>query len=162
MLRLLIPFILAMLGVGAGIGAGLALAPSGGECAEGSEGCTNEVAEPPQAAPEEGVDFDYARFSNQFVIPVVRTESIQSLVVMSLTMEIEVGTNEAIFALEPKLRDAVLRVLFDHANAGGFNGQYTSASAMDTLRRSLREATRAVAGPIVKDVLIADVIRQDL
>lgn len=162
MLRLLIPIVLALVGVGGGIGAGLALAPAKTVCAEGDADCPVEVVEQPEAMPEEGVDFDYARFSNQFVIPVVRSENIQSLVVMSLTMEIEVGTNEDVFALEPKLRDSVLRVLFDHANAGGFNGQYTSAGAMDTLRRSLREATRAVAGPIIQDILIADIVRQDL
>lgn len=162
MMRLLIPVFLALLGVGGGIGAGLALAPPSTACVEGDVDCPDDVAEEPEALQEEGVDFDYARFSNQFVIPVVRSENIQSLVVMSLTMEIEVGTNEEVFALEPKLRDAVLRVLFDHANSGGFNGQYTSAGAMDTLRRSLREATRAVAGPVIQDVLIADIVRQDL
>ena len=162
MIRLILPILLALIGVGAGIGAGLALAPPEVPCEGEADDCVAEKPEAEDVGPEEGVDFDYVRFSNQFVIPVVRTDNIQSLVVMSLTMEVDVGTNEEIFSLEPKLRDAMLRVLFEHANAGGFDGQYTSSLAMDTLRRALGEAARSVAGPIVQNVLVVDIIRQDL
>lgn len=166
MLRLIIPVILALLGTGGGIYAARILLPPLEGCTDGDNGC--EVVEEAETVPiEEEVDsengnFDYVKFANQFVIPVVRSDAIQSLVVMSLTLEVATGTNEEIFTLEPKLRDQMLRVLFDHANAGGFDGQYTSSGSLERLRRALRESARAAAGAIVNDVLVADIVRQDL
>lgn len=166
MKRLLIPLFLALIGTGAGIGAGLALAPPPGDCAaaqgEDCAGADDHADEGEGSVEDDGsAEFDYVRFSNQFVVPVVRADNIQSLVVMSLTLEVELGANEQIFTLEPKLRDQMLRVLFDHANAGGFDGQYTSTGSMETLTRSLLEAARAVAGGVVRDILVADIVRQD-
>ncbi len=63
--------------------------------------------------------------------------------------------------MEPKLRDVFLRVLFDHANAGGFSGSFTKTTRMNTLRMGLLEAAQKALGPVVSDVLIVDVVRQD-
>ncbi len=54
-----------------------------------------------------------------------------------------------------------LQVLFDHANAGGFNGAFTSSTNMDVLRQSLLETAQAVIGKSVRNVLIVDIVRQD-
>jgi hypothetical protein len=92
---------------------------------------------------------------------VVRDGSVRSLVVMALTVEIDAGDSDAVFRHEPRLRDSFLRVLFAHANAGGFDGSFTEAVSIDPLRRGLRNAAVAVLGEGVRDVLIVDITRQD-
>lgn len=101
------------------------------------------------------------RLNNQFVVPIVRGGAVRSLVVLSLTLEIESGNNQAVFDREPRLRDSFLQVMFAHANAGGFDGSFTEATAMDPLRAALRDAARQALGDIVSDVLIVDITRQD-
>ena len=66
-----------------------------------------------------------------------------------------------VYEREPKLRDAFLRVMFDHANAGGFDGAFTNSNQMDVLRRALREVAQKTIGPTASDVLILDIVRQD-
>ena len=101
------------------------------------------------------------RLNNQFVVPIVRDGSVRSLVVLSLTLEVDTGQNSAVFDREPRLRDAFLQVLFAHANAGGFDGSFTEAAAMAPLREALGEAAVNILGPVLRDVLIVDITRQD-
>jgi hypothetical protein len=99
--------------------------------------------------------------SNQFVIPVVDQGKVVSMVILALTLEVGIGTTEVIYAREPKLRDAFLQVLFDHANSGGFDGSFTDAPNLMLLRKALLEAAQTAIGPNVSDVLISDIARQD-
>ena len=62
---------------------------------------------------------------------------------------------------EPKLRDGILQLLFDHANTGGFQGSFTDADNLVILRKGLTEVARSVLGSMVRNVLITDMIRQD-
>ena len=80
---------------------------------------------------------------------------------MSLNLEVAAGQAEEIYQLEPKIRDGLLQVMFDHANAGGFSGDFTKASRMNVLRTALKEAAQKMLGNTVSDVLIIDVVRQD-
>jgi hypothetical protein len=80
---------------------------------------------------------------------------------MALSIEVTAGLTSVVFENEPKLRDALLLVLFDHANSGGFDGPFTELSNLETLRTALREAARAELGGDVVDVLISDLARQD-
>jgi hypothetical protein len=101
------------------------------------------------------------KLNNQFIVPVVEQAEVQALVILSISLEVRPGTTEAVYTQEPKLRDAFLQVLFDHANAGGFNGAFTSSTNMDVLRQSLLETAQAVIGKSVRNVLIVDIVRQD-
>jgi hypothetical protein len=164
MIRILLPVLLLLLGMGGGIGAGLVLR---------SEPARDGTAAPtPPAEPETHPDHDetapgpangseYVRLNNQFVVPIVRNGAVRSLVVMSLTLEIAAGNNQVVFDHEPRLRDAFLQVLFAHANAGGFDGTFTQAAAMAPLREALSEAAHQILGAIARDVLIVDLTRQD-
>jgi flagellar protein FliL len=101
------------------------------------------------------------KLSNQFVIPVMEDGRIASMVIMSINLEVTAGATEAVFGLEPKLRDGFLQTLFDHANAGGFRGSFTDSANMVNLRAALMEVARATLGDKVRDVLIVDIGRQD-
>ncbi|MDB6452482.1 flagellar basal body-associated FliL family protein [Falsirhodobacter sp. 20TX0035] len=150
MKKILLPLILILVGAGAGVGAGLFLHTP------------PEPEEDAPAAPEaKATDHDYVKLSNQFVIPVVATGRVTSMVVLSLSLEVTAGETEAVFAREPKLRDSFLQVLFDFANTGGFQGSFTDADNLVVLRRSLLEAGERVLGDMLSDVLIVDIMRQD-
>lgn len=179
MIRKLIPVLLGLLGLGIGLGAGLFLRPSAPPAAETSpaEGAVAHGKTGPEAAPEHGTAAkseaapdahadaeggpEYVKLSNQFVIPVVEDGKVMSMVILALTLEVGAGSTEAIYLREPKLRDAFLQVLFDHANAGGFNGSFTDGSNLVLLRKALREKAQTTIGPQVSDVLISDIARQD-
>lgn len=171
MLAKILPIIFLLIGVGGGIGAGLFLAPDsnlGSEASEHANDGSNTSMEdshaPMMDAHGNVIDSSATEFvamSNQFVIPVVKNDTIAALVVVSLSLETRYGISEKIYAREPKLRDAFLRVLFDHANMGGFHGAFTSAETLDLLRSALREVAQKQIGAGVLDVLIVDIIRQD-
>ncbi|RDC74868.1 flagellar basal body-associated protein FliL [Rhodovulum sp. 12E13] len=183
MKALILPIVLGLAGAGAGIGAGLWLqptpqSPSGGEAGPSDPGQESPGGDPvsggdPSAEPGPGMSpmsgrdrppieqIDFVRMTNQFVVPVLRQGDVAALVVVSVGVEVRAGLRDMVFAREPKLRDAFLRVMFDHANAGGFDGVFTSGPQMATLRRNLWEAARPVLGADLFDVLITDIARQD-
>jgi flagellar FliL protein len=177
-MRKLLPVLLALLGLGGGIGAGLALKPAppaaevvaeadGGAHGEAAAHVQGEAAEAPPASAAHGgteeaaAEEDYVKLNNQFVVPVVADGKVTALVVMSVSLQVGAGGRETVFAREPKLRDSFLQVLFDHANAGGFDGTFTTAENLRTLRMALLEAARSVLGETVTDILIIDMMRQD-
>lgn len=104
---------------------------------------------------------EYVKLNNQFVVPVVTDKMVSALVIMSLSLEVGLGMTEKVYAAEPKIRDALLQVLFDHANAGGFEGAFTATANMEALRAALLEAVHGVLGSAVHQVLVSDIIRQD-
>lgn len=148
--RLLIP-VLVLLGLAAGLAAGLALrpAPAPTDTAAGGEF-------------RPGENRDYVRLNNQFVVPVLTGGDVSAFVILSISLETLPGNTEAVYSREARLRDGFLRVFFDHANAGGFSGNFTDAARMQVLRSGLREVAQGVLGPAVTDVLIIDLVRQDL
>ena len=166
MKSILIPVILAVVGTGAGAGVAMFLQSQEPELVVQTDNpCGDPAAtdtEVPSAADTQiGAAREYARLNNQFVVPVVQDGRIASLVVMSLSVEVTPGNTAAVFAAEPKLRDSFLQNMFDHANRGGFSGNFTQGSNMRILRNDLRQAAQRIVGRNVTDVLIIDIVRQD-
>ena len=175
-MKKILPIILALIGTGAGVGAGIFLAPEPTPShtetsseATGDEGDAEHPAEAHTAddhAPDgddhdEGATKAFIKLSNQFVIPVVEDDRIRSLVVIALSLEVPTALTEDVYAREPKLRDVFLRAMFDHANIGGFEGNFTESQRLAILRRALLESARSVMGKDVSDVLITEIARQD-
>lgn len=152
-MRKLLLLILALIGLGIGSGAGHFLRPLQPE--------TDAAAQEGNPAEPVGTQPDYVKLNNQFIVPVIEGGRVASMVVLSLSLEVAPGETEMIYAREPKLRDALLQVLFDHANTGGFHGSFTDGSNLIQLRQALREQAIAVVGDVVRDVLITDIARQD-
>jgi len=167
MIRKLLPILLALLGLGAGLGAGMALKPPPEPLAgEDPCGTPDKAQATPKPTVKDGEGeaaaiHDYVKMNNQFVVPVVEGGRISALVILSISLEVQLATGEQVYQREPKLRDGFLRVLFDHANAGGFRGAFTEANNMTILRNALLEVAQNALGPIVSDVLIVDIVRQD-
>lgn len=166
MMKLLLPLLLALFGVGGGIGAGFFLKPEpaddplvgGHPCGDPIEG---EGEDETEAISEISEEREYAKLNNQFVIPVVQDGAVSAMVVMSLNIEVAVGGRALVFAAEPKLRDGFLQVMFNHANIGGFSGNFTTSTNMRALRTELLRVAKEIVGAEVADVLIIDIVRQD-
>ena len=165
----ILPFLLAIAGLAGGGAAGWALRPASADSEAGahsSEGADPATEHSKEDAGGDDADTDnalpeFVKMNNQFVVPVVSKGRVTAMVVLSLSLEVETGSTEAIYAREPKLRDAFLQVLFDHANVGGFDGTFTDGSNLISLRTGLKEAAGLIVGKAVKDVLITDIARQD-
>ena len=157
MFKKLFPLILALMGLGAGLGGGLALRPTSPDHAAEAKTETEPTAAEgePKDAPE------YLKLNNQFVVPVLEDGRVVSMVIMALSLEVAKGASEQVYSREPKLRDAFLQVMFDHANAGGFQGDCTDGSNLILLRKALLEAAQSNLGDLVKNVLISEIARQD-
>lgn len=180
MLRKLLPVLMALVGLAGGAGAGLFLRPAPEAAAEGA---TAETAHGEAAAPAEGEHAEeaplgeeqsapegeegdetlpeYVKLNNQFVVPLLEKGEVTSMVILSLSLEVAPGGGETIYQREPKIRDAFLQILFDHANAGGFRGSFTDGANLILLRKALLEKAKSLLGETVTDVLISDIARQD-
>ena len=163
-MKKLIPLILPLMGVCAGIGAGVYLkagaAPQAVTAEEHSSAASDHAS--PDHKGEPLSPPQYVKLNNQFIVPVIEKDQVSSIVVLSISLEVESTDSEGIFAMEPKLRDSFLQVLFDHSNMGGFQGAFTNAAKMASLRRSLLAVAKQVSGDKITDVLITDLARQNV
>ncbi len=150
MIRKLLPILLGLIGLGLGLGAGIFLRP-----AHETPAVVEEVPLDPALAPE------YIKLASQFIIPVMAKGRVSAMVILSLCLEVTNGTTAEVYDVEPKLRDVMLQVMFDHANSGGFDGSYTDGANLLLLRKALLEAAKGVLKDKVTDVLIIDIVRQD-
>lgn len=157
-MKKLLPIILALIGLGAGIGIGAFLRPAPEPLTPEQAEAAAKIAEqdiPPEELP------DYVKLNNQFVVPIVKDGFVSSMVIMALSLEVVKDSSNDIYAREPKLRDAFLQILFEHANAGGFDGTFTDGDNLVLLRKAFVEAAQKILGDKVSDVLINDIARQD-
>lgn len=173
MKALLLPLILGLVGLGAGVGAGMMLKPVPEPAPEAAEGEDSNSEDGDYAedddyeadkedGEEEGSDSEFARMSSQFIVPVIEDDEVAAMVVLSMTIEVDVGGTTVVFQREPRLRDSFLRVLFDHANIGGFDAGFTQSGTLEILRKALKEAAQKSLGPIVREILIVDILRQEV
>ncbi len=172
MMKKLLPVLFLIAGLGAGATAGLLLTPGPADTvadAKAPEPHAEETAKADKANKTSGHSetsgkagpYEYLKLTKQFVVPIVEENEISALVTMSLSLETRPGISEEFYEIEPKLRDGFLQVLFDHANIGGFDGEFTQSDNLEVLRRSLLEVARKDLGDDVSRVLIMSVSRQD-
>lgn len=184
MMKLLPALILGPIGLGLGLAGGQMLRPPAPEqtveagAEHGAEGGAEHGAEESEpgdadhdragAAPpvahgaRVSAGADYVKLDRQFVVPIITEERVDALIVISMAVETDSGGTDAVFQQEPKLRDEFLRVLFIHAQSGGFSGVFTAPHVLDDLRAALTASARAVLGDSVHSVLLTNIVRQDL
>ncbi len=174
-MKLLMPIGIAILGLGVGVGAGVALKPQPEEqaavepvaCAEGDETCTPEAPDPfaPVAVAKPKIEGETLNvpMDKPFVVPIFKDDRVVAMIVASIAMDIQSTGATAAEAVQPRLRDTFLGVMFQHANSGGFDGTFTEGRKMSDLRSALLGAAQTVFGETaVYDVLITDIVRQDI
>lgn len=161
-MKKIIPILFLVIGLGAGIGAGVFLGVGDAEHSDGEMEQVGDNHKPTSDHDDPEMALEYVKLKNQFVIPVVKGEQVSALVVLSLSIETTPSVKDEIYAREPKLRDAFLQVMFDHANMGGFDGSFTSSDTLDILRKGLLEVAQLEFGDDVSNVLIVGIVRQDV
>jgi len=158
MMKLLVPLVIALVGLGAGVGAGIALKPAPEEHAGAEAAGVHD-------RPGEDVELAYVPLQKPFVVPVFDGEKVVAMVVLSLSVEVPADhePEAMVEAIEPRLRDGLLKAMFLHANSDGFNGTFTTGRKIEDLKASLLASARQVMGrDAVFDVLITDIARQDV
>jgi flagellar protein FliL len=104
----------------------------------------------------------YVPMDKPFVVPIFRDDKVTAMVVVSLSVETEAHDAPVIEGLKPRLRDSFLKVMFRHANSGGFDGSFTGGRKMEDLKAALHAAARDVLhDKPVGEVLITEIARQD-
>ena len=100
MISKLLPILLALVGLGIGVGAGIFLRPAHEPATEHSGAAPTEGAETPKehagekaAEGEEGeVDPEtapeYVKMSNQFVVPVMENGNVAAMVILAISLEV--------------------------------------------------------------------------
>lgn len=174
-MKKLLPILLLLIGLGAGAGAGWFLKPAPEAQDESTAAHADDPADghgaAPAAASGHGASASHAapasgptevvRLPNQFVVPLITEGRVRAMVVIGVALELSVGHSFSLATDEARLRAVFLQRLFDHANIGGFDGIFTSGEALLALRRTLLETARGEVGPMVQDVLITELLRQE-
>ncbi|MEO1291229.1 MAG: flagellar basal body-associated FliL family protein [Pseudomonadota bacterium] len=181
MLKLLIPVILALLGVAGGAAVGIVMKPPL-ETKEGDEKGAKDKGkdaeedmtyyDPHEDDPFASIERDeegeptseYVEISRRFVVPLIERSASgrlkKSMIAINFTLEMEPGKTGLAVQHEPKIRDVLLRTLISFASTGAFDETANPHSTMKELRRELRKAARGVLGKSVRDVLIGELIKQ--
>jgi flagellar FliL protein len=97
----------------------------------------------------------------KFVVPLVRSNRVRSLVVVDLRLEVRASGESRARALKPKVRDAFLDTLYAMAVAGSFDGDLYSNNVQDEMRARLLQAARQLLQDDATAILIAELLRQD-
>lgn len=185
-MKKLLPLVMLILGLGAGVGAGMVLKP---KPAEQAASCAAPAAEHGAEAPAAGAEHGaaaaapcpedpftpeadhatedaaatYVALDKPFVVPVFAGDKTVAMVVISLSVATKSEGAQVLEAIQPRLRDSFLKVMFRHANSGGFDGSFTSGQKMDDLKAALLSSAQDVMGKdAVTEVLITEIARQDV
>lgn len=161
---LIIPIVCLIIGLGGGVGAAMFLLPDP-EPAPEEELVDGEPGDVPAEEPEEedveAAGVEYVDLSSQFIVPLLVDGKVDAIVILALGLEVVEGAMQEVMLGEPKMRSAFLQALFNHSNNGGFDGNFTQFSTLETLRRELLLVAQSISGKSVTDVLILDVVRQN-
>ncbi len=157
-MKKIIPIALLLIGIAAGIGTGLFLRPVSETIGQGDTSASTSRI--PVSQPSGATEF--VKVGNQFVVPVVSSDVVVSMIIMQVSVEVPKGKRDDVIMLEPRLRDGFLQVMFDHANAGGFDGAFTNSTKLDVLRATLLDVAKKQYDSLIRDVLITDIGRQDV
>lgn len=104
---------------------------------------------------------DFMKFKRQFVVPVMKDQSVEALVLLNLGLDIDESKRDEVFRKEPRFRDIFIRELLQLSNDGYFNEEMTSPNTYEVVRETLLRAAKSVDETSVNDVLILDFSRQD-
>lgn len=172
-MRLILPILLAIIGVAAGGAVGFMyksaqLEKKAMEAAENetdADGAASmdeaEPAEEMDASRAAAEDSEYLPLSRKLIVPFVRGNGRKAYVAVDVTLEIGPGETEFATAHEPKIIDAFLRTLINFAATGAFEDPSQASFTLDELNEELFKAAKSVLGERVRSVLIANLLTQD-
>ena len=106
-------------------------------------------------------DTDFINFKRQFVVPVLKDNAVDALILINLALEVPASERDDMFRLEPRFRDAFIRELLQLSDDGYFDQELTSSDTYEILRETLTRAANDISDGGVNKVLILDLSRQE-
>lgn len=104
---------------------------------------------------------DFIKFKRQFVVPVLKDNAVDALILINLALEVPSNQRDEMFRLEPRFRDGFIRELLQLSDDGYFDQELTSSDTYEILRETLSRAANDISESGVNKVLILDLSRQD-
>lgn len=99
----------------------------------------------------------YMKFSRQFVAPVMRNGVPAAMMILDVNVEMDPALSESAYAKEPRLRDAVLRVLLRLSSDGSLGDLFSDPDVLEEARSQILNEVRGVIGDGAQAILIMDV-----
>ncbi|MEM9705447.1 MAG: flagellar basal body-associated FliL family protein [Pseudomonadota bacterium] len=169
----ILPLILQLIFVAGGVFAGFAIKPSNApadahaasedkhkEEKKAHGGGKKDKGEKEDEKSSGAISVSYVKFGRQFVVPILAENTPSHVVVLDINIEMPSGASESVYPLEPKLRDALLTVLFRLSNEGKLGPDMLVSSNMEALRAELLYAAQSIIGDKAKRILILNIARQ--
>ncbi len=103
----------------------------------------------------------FMKFSRQFIVPVIRRDNTNALVVIDINLELTPESTERAYSREPKIRDALLSSLLALSNEGAFEDNLLKDENVQAIRARLLASAQTILGDDAIDVLILSIARQD-
>lgn len=168
-MKKILPILLIILGVVGGGAAGMFLKPAPEPPSEEEIAAKKAEEAKAKAAEEEGygdgtppTNRAFVKVGRQTIVPVLEEGETRALMLFELAVDVPAGSANIVHEMEPRLRDAFLRELFQMSYTGAFLTEFTDDRVIEELRRNLTRAARRYVGEEAREVLILDVMRQEL
>ena len=172
-MKKILPIILIVLGIVGGGAAGMFLKPPPPPPEEGDEASKKAMKKAEKKKKEKAAEEDLAeggpptdrafvKVGRQTIIPVLDGGETRALMLFELAVDVPADSANIVHEMEPRLRDAFLRELFQMSYTGAFLTEFTDDKVIDELRRNLTRAARRYVGEDAREVLILDVMRQEM
>ncbi len=107
-------------------------------------------------------DIAYYKFTREFVVPLIRNERVESLVIINLNLEVDSSESQKLFSMEPKLRDNIMTTLIKLSNDGDTLHTLTDVDHYETIRSMVLANLQGAISESIQNVLILDMAKQDL
>lgn len=104
----------------------------------------------------------YYKFSREFVVPIIRENRVQSLVILNLNLEADEAISQKLFEMEPKLRDNIMTTLITLSNDGTTFESMTNVENYESIRSMVLMNLQTVVSTGINNVLIVDLAKQDV
>lgn len=108
-----------------------------------------------------GGEMDFIKFKRQFVVPVLKDNAVEALILINLALEVPASKRDEMFRLEPRFRDGFIRELLQLSDDGYFDQELTSSNTYEILRETLSRAADDISEGGVNKILILDLSRQE-
>jgi hypothetical protein len=178
MLKILIPVIVAFIGVAGGVTIGVVLKPSDtekeseeGASAVGEKGEKKGTDGAPQAEKDHHIvglgdhakatDSEYVPMESKLIAPFTRANGRAAFVAVDVTLEMVPGAGQTAQDHAPKIIAAFLRVVIWFASTGAFDDHEHAPHTINELNDELYKAAKGVLGEDVRGVLIANLLTSD-
>ena len=157
-MKKILPILLVVVGIIGGAGAGMMMKPAPPPPDPEAVAQAEEAKEAEDAQAERS----FVKIGRQTIVPVVEEGETRALMLFELAVDVPATKVDKVHEMEPRLRDAFLRELFQMSYTGAFLTNFTEERVIEELRHNLTSAARSHLGHNQAEVLILDVMRQEM